>query len=62
MDHHVPLAGAHISGGDCWPQERKRAYANDLGYDGALNASAAGVNRCKGAKASDEWQPPDPVT
>ena len=61
MDHHVPLARAHISGGDCWPRERKRAYANDLGYDGALNATAAGVNRGKGEKAPVEWQPPDLV-
>ena len=62
MDHHVPLARAHISGGDYRPRERKRAYANDLGYDGALNVSAAGVNRGKVAKAPDEWQTPDPVT
>lgn len=61
MDHRVPLARAHISGGDCWPRERKRAYVNDLGYDGALKASAAVVNCGKGAKAPDEWQPPDPA-
>ena len=47
--------------GTCWPLERKRAYVNDLGYDGALKASAAVVNCGKGAKAPDEWQPPDPA-
>ncbi len=59
VDHHVPLEHAHVSGGADWARDRKRAYANDLDNDGALNATAAGVNRAKGAKAPDEWRPPD---
>ena len=59
VDHHVPLANAHRSGGANWPEHQKRAYANDTGLPDALNATYSPVNREKGADGPEEWRPPD---
>ncbi len=61
IDHHVPLAHAHLSGGWDWPPERKRAYANDLANPVSLQATDSSVNRAKGKKPPDEWRPEDPA-
>jgi len=58
IDHHVPLKNAHESGGAAWSRERKRAYANELGFRGHLRATLASVNREKGDKGPDRWRPP----
>jgi hypothetical protein len=58
IDHVVPLAWAHAHGGAAWSTERKRAFANELGYPGALAATIAAVNRSKGSKGPAEWVPP----
>lgn len=58
IDHMVPLAEAHDSGGWAWTPERKQAYANDLGYEHHLLAVTASHNRAKGDKEPTHWMPP----
>lgn len=57
IDHHVPLAHAHESGGWQWSADRKRAYANDLSNPASLQATQASLNRAKGKQPPDEWRP-----
>ncbi|MYB49553.1 MAG: DUF1524 domain-containing protein [Dehalococcoidia bacterium] len=59
IDHVVPLANAHWSGGWAWNEDRKREYANDLSYEGHLIAVQASANRTKGSKGPEDWKPPE---
>ena len=55
IDHHVPLAHAHRAGGSGWDGELKVQFANDPEN---LNATSSSLNRIKGSRGPDEWQPP----
>lgn len=58
IDHVVPLAEAHRSGGAGWSEDQKADYANDL-RTGHLVPVAAGANRSKGDKDPADWMPPN---
>ncbi len=51
VDHLVPLAEAHRSGGCAWPRERRAAYANDLGDSRTLIAVSASAIAPKATRA-----------
>lgn len=57
VDHVVPLAEAHRSGGWEWSEGQRRAFAND-----PLNLVAThhSLNRRKGDRDPADWLPPDP--
>ncbi len=59
IDHMVPLKNAHLSGGWDWDRAKKRRFANDLSYDGHLNAVLNSANRSKGSRGPEHWEPPD---
>lgn len=59
IDHVVPLAATAESGGQQWSKGRKEAYANDLKDPNHLRASAATMNRSKGAQTPSTWRPID---
>jgi hypothetical protein len=56
LDHIVPLKFAHGHGADEWSRARKQTFANDI--DNLLLVQVS-LNRQKGAKAPDEWMPPN---
>lgn len=58
VDHLVPLAEAHRSGGYGWDRQRRAAYANDLGDGRTLIAVGASANRSKGGQGPEAWMPP----
>ena len=58
IDHMVPLANAHRSGAWAWGRERKREFANSMGYENHLIAAISSANRAKGAKGPESWRPP----
>ena len=58
IDHMVPLANAHRSGAWTWDRQRKREFANSMGYDNHLIAATRSANRSKGSKGPERWRPP----
>lgn len=59
IDHVVPLAEAWRSGARDWTDERREAFANDLGDERTLRAVSTSANRSKGDQDPAEWLPPD---
>lgn len=57
VDHLVPLENAHRSGAWAWSRERKREYANYMGYENHLIATTSSANRSKGSKGPEGWRP-----
>lgn len=59
VDHFIPLAEVHRSGGWRWSKKRKRTYANDLKNPDTLIAVSKSANRSKGDKDPARWMPPN---
>lgn len=59
IDHFIPLAEAHRSGADRWPEQLRRQFANDLSWPGNLIAVSASANRSKGDRDPAGWLPPN---
>jgi hypothetical protein len=57
VDHVVALAEAWDSGAARWDSNRRRDYANDLGYAGSLIAVSVSSNRSKSDRDPAEWMP-----
>ena len=57
VDHMVPLANAHYSGGWAWNKEQKKLFANYLGFSEHLIAVSSSANRSKGASGPEKWLP-----
>ncbi|MGW7458387.1 HNH endonuclease [Streptomyces sp. NPDC054797] len=59
VDHFVPLAEVHDSGGYEWEAARREAYANDQASPDTLIAVSAASNRSKSDKDPAQWMPSD---
>ncbi|MBK1667390.1 hypothetical protein CKO28_05020 [Rhodovibrio sodomensis] len=57
VDHVVPLAEAHRSGGYRWSAAQRERYANDMSAPEHLMAVELGANRSKGADDPARWLP-----
>ena len=54
IDHHVPVADAHRSGGHRWSAQQRERFYNDPTN---LNALPSDINQQKSAHTPDRWHP-----
>ena len=59
IDHFIPLAEVHRSGGDIWTARQREEYANDLSHPDVLIAVSASANRSKRDRDPAQWLPPN---
>ena len=59
IDHFIPLAEVHRSGGIAWDDADRVLYTNDLSENGALIPVLSSVNRLKGDRDPAHWLPPN---
>ena len=59
IDHFIPLAEVHRSGGHSWTSAERKTYANDLSIAETLIAVSASANRSKGGRDPARWLPPN---
>ena len=60
IDHFIPLAEVHRSGGHAWTPAQRRQYANDLFHPDTLIAVSASANRSKGDRDPRPLAPAEP--
>ncbi len=59
IDHFIPLAEVHRSGGAKWDDSTRYSFGNDLSENGVLIPVSASVNRSKGQRDPAGWLPPN---
>ncbi|MYC24627.1 MAG: DUF1524 domain-containing protein [Gammaproteobacteria bacterium] len=59
IDHFIPLAEVHRSGGAKWDDSTRYSFGNDLSENGALIPVSASANRSKGDRDPANWLPPN---
>jgi hypothetical protein len=57
VDHLVALKEAWRSGAHAWQSSRRKAFANDLGFEWSLRAVSASANRSKSDRDPAKWLP-----
>jgi hypothetical protein len=57
VDHFIPLKEAWDSGAYAWSSEKRKEFANDLGFAGSLIAVTAASNRSKSDRDPADWLP-----
>ena len=59
IDHFIPLAEVHRSGGAKWDDSTRYSFGNDLSENGVLIPVSASANRSKGDQDPAKWLPPN---
>jgi hypothetical protein len=57
VDHFIPLKEAWDSGAYAWSSDKRKEFANDLGFGGSLIAVTASSNRSKSDRDPTDWLP-----
>ena len=57
VDHFIPLKEAWDSGAYAWSSDKRKEFANDLGFGGSLIAVTASSNRSKSDRDPADWLP-----